>query len=425
MDGMHPHFCGTSESPGHRAAVMIALLLLLFAGRPTQVIAQADDLISFDTRPPKLMVLFDGRVLYGQISERPGGYMIEGTDGKQVIPFQLIRLTASSLEDAYVKQRDALRMPIAGDHLQLARWCYENKLYGNAKEQIASALKLEPDRSDARQLLQDVENASPPDELPGERGPRSAAGAALEREFTAAGISTNAHAEFVRRVQPILVNRCGNASCHGSAAQNDFQLANVRTGHRQQRRETESNLATVLRFVDPQSPGDSRLLTQTANADSGAHRALFTGPGGAAQLEKLRAWVRSASRDLRGPESTPSWASSESDFARPTGFAFDDSFPADANATPAGDSEVRRAAFETSSDLESPLLIEIPRETAKPQAAPVVSPLKDVSASPTGPAAKSKAEQAAFLRTFLDQDRPDAFDPNEFNRKVHGGAGER
>jgi hypothetical protein len=143
-------------------------------------------LISFDQRPAKLMVLFDGRVLHGLISERPGGYMIEAPDSKQVIPFQMIRLTASSLDDAYVKQRDALRMPTAGDHLELARWCFENRLYDGAREQIAAALKLEPDRSDARRLLQDLENAAPTVEAPGERGTRRAAGTQPARELTAA-----------------------------------------------------------------------------------------------------------------------------------------------------------------------------------------------------------------------------------------------
>jgi hypothetical protein len=38
---------------------------------------------------------------------------------------------------------------------------------------------------------------------------------------------------------------------------------------------------------------------------------------------------------------------------------------------------------------------------------------------------RTSDEQSGFLKLILDQDRPDAFDPNAFNRKVHGGAGAR
>lgn len=426
MDGTHRHPCGICEASGRRTAAAVAVLLLFCGGFSTRVNGQADDLYSFETRPPKLMVLFDGRVLYGQISERPGGYMIEAPDSKQVIPFQMIRLTATSLEEAYVKQRDALKKPTAGDHLQLAEWCYEQRLHDAAREQLAAALKLEPDRIEARQLLAAVETASESAESPRERGSRRpTAGAATPRELTAAGISTDSHAQFVRRVQPILVNRCGNASCHGSAAKNDFKLANVRAGHRQQRRETELNLSTVLRYVDRQSPGDSPLLARTVNADSGAHRGLFTGPGGAAQLEGLRAWIVAASRELAGPAASSSWAANAPDFATSAAFAFGDDIPAEATAAPPRESGVRQAALETASELESPLLIEIPRESAKPQAAAARALSTDVAAQAKRPAAKSKAEQSAFLKQILEQDRPDAFDPNEFNRKVHGRSGGR
>ncbi|MEX0587026.1 MAG: hypothetical protein WD176_10300, partial [Pirellulales bacterium] len=104
---------------------------MMFAGEALGVFtgSRADDSqITFDATPPQLLVLFDGRVMQGRISEVPGGYQIEQSTGVQVLPYEYIRLAASSLDDAYIKQRDALKKPTAGDHLQLAQWCYELKL---------------------------------------------------------------------------------------------------------------------------------------------------------------------------------------------------------------------------------------------------------------------------------------------------------
>jgi len=393
----------------------IALLMCVTAGAALAFLESvtAED-FAFKNQPPTLLVLFDGRVLYGKITDCPGGYIIEQPNQKQVIPYEHIRLAACSLDDAYVKQRDALVKPTAGDHLLLAQWCYDMQLYEHATEQLTAALKLEPSRGDARALLQKVADASPEAAGLAESSGRRIEASANATQRTAAGIQPLTQSEFVSRVQPILVNRCGNANCHGSASKTSFKLANVRTGRRQQRVETEANLAAVLRLVDPQRPESSALLREPLNGENRSHRGLFTGPAGGAQLERLRTWVRQVSREMHPGDSDPLWAGSSDGNSDPISFGWSD--------PQSTQQPVVQAVLET--EVESPLMIPIPisplpveRGQVTPAAATTTRPAKPAETR----AAISNEERSAFLRNILEQDRDDAFDPDEFNRQVHGG----
>jgi hypothetical protein len=382
----------------------------------------ADDPIAFNAAPPTLLVLLDGTVIYGRITEVAGGYQIDDSKIQQVLPYEYVRLAAGSLDEAYIKQRDALQKPNAGDHLQLARWCHSNKLYAQATEQLAAALKLEPTRSEARALLQQVAEASP-EQLGGVAGgdPAGTAG-----DTTAVGVAQNTQAEFVRRIQPILVNRCGNASCHGAAARNELKLAYVRSSHRQQRLETENNLQSVLRQIDRRRPDNSPLLSVPLDAGSRKHRNLFSGAAGTKQVELIRAWVRRAARELQQHDPDRSlWAGNEDAGVVPAGFTVE-SFPfpdREAQAERRGGGPVAGEAAERSA-VESPLMIEIPR-TPQGVSPPGVSAEtgRDAASSPPRPAPRGKRppqESTKLLREILEQDRPDAFDPDEFNRQTHG-----
>ena len=407
------HLANQCRQPQLRRCIAVLICVTACAALAFLESVTAED-FAFKNQAPTLLVLFDGRVLYGKITDCPGGYIIEQPNQKQVIPYEHIRLAACSLDDAYVKQRDGMNKPTAGDHLSLAQWCFDMQMYEHATEQLTAALKLEPSRGDARALLQKVAQASP--EATGLAAPsgRGVEAGANATPRTAAGIQPQTQSEFVSRVQPILVNRCGNANCHGSASKNSFKLANVRTGRRQQRLETEGNLAAVLRLVDSQKPESSALLREPLNAENRSHRGLFTGPAGGAQLERLRAWVRQVSREMHSVDSGPLWAGSSAVDSDPISFGWSD---------PQTEQQpVVQAAFET--EVESPLMIPIPispqpveRGQVTPAAATSTRPPK----SSENRAAMTSEERSAFLRNILEQDRDDAFDPDEFNRQVHGG----
>ena len=105
----------------------------------------------------QLIVLVDGTVLNGPVEPVPGGYAIEYGNTRSVLPEYQVQVTAINLPDAYVKLRSQFVRPRASDHVSLARWCMKNELTLEARRELADALRLEPQRPDARELLRELE----------------------------------------------------------------------------------------------------------------------------------------------------------------------------------------------------------------------------------------------------------------------------
>jgi hypothetical protein len=372
--------------PWHALAAVIAVgLSILCLGQDETVVHDpysTDPVVPEPAQPPRLLLLFDGRVIIGDISEVPGGYSVRRTEGQIVVPYDFVRLTATSLRDAYQKQRDNLQNlqnPNAEQHLSLARWCFQYQLREEAVAELEAALKLEPFRKEARELLQLIDAA---DEQQGpsarESGDRSSAVRPLPR--SAGGISSANQLDFVQRVQPLLVNKCGNASCHGSASTNGLHLHNVRTGRSHQRLYSDENLAMALKFVNADFPVDSPLLRKPQDPESVIHQGVFAGALGEQQVEMLRKWIQAVAVDRQlalanGPVEMT------------------------AEPEPAPIIEPAELTEEPGPVRPQPRIIEIPRASRDPR-------------SP---------RSSEVLRNVLDEERPDAFDPEEFNRRLHGG----
>lgn len=322
----------------------------------------------------------------GEIEERPGGYLIKQPAGSVVMPFETVRVVAASVAEAYEKQRDNFTNPTTQDRLTLARWCYTNKLYAQANAELEAVLRLEPQRSEARELLKLVDAET---QRSAERTRPDAPPGTAER--TAGGVRTATQADFIRRIQPLLVNKCGNATCHGTASTNAFRLVNVRTGVRHQRLQSDQNLASVLGQVSVESPGQSPLLLKPQDREMLVHRGVFFGPSGEGQIQMLREWIGNAAADLAesGADitTTAAAASTAAGTASPA---------SDAAAMAAADQVPQVADPQAAFRRPKPRIVEIPG-TASPRGNPV-------------------------LRGILEEERPDPFDPEEFNRRVHGAS---
>jgi hypothetical protein len=330
----------------------------------------------------KVLVLKTGQVIQGEVESRLGGYMVQLPAGSMVVPYDQVRTAAQSLQDAYVRLRNDLRNPNANDHLDLARWCQRVGLAGPAREEVVAALQLEPDRADARALLMQLEQTAPaaPSAPAGDgivSGTRLTSAAAMGggRSDTPGGrISGERVAEYIRQIQPLLVNSCATAACHGGQNAGTFHLRAV---GRITRPDSDANLATVLQFIDATVPDQSRLLTHPRQTN-GPHATAFSGVKAREQLERLTLWVRLVARELQA-----------------------NGMPGDIVPV-AGQQEPARVV----------------------PAAGVMEPMPGQPAPGAVPASLPAREAGVddrFLRRILAEERPDAFDPNEFNRRVHGG----
>ncbi len=319
-----------------------------------------------------VIVLEDGRVFSGRISNVAGGYRIDNNGTYGIVPFGKVYVTARTLNEAYIALRDRTLNPRADDHLVLAEWCLTNNLVGQARTEVSRALKLEPLRPESRALMVKIEEKLNPAkkqvQLPS--GPAMTMDGFLRpQERTSAGLSRETHQKFIRHIQPLIHNKCGNAYCHGQAAKNGFHLDAIRQGSLGNKLQSQSNLENVLQQLDLKSPERSPFLMKAIAVDS-HHQKIFLGPHGNDQHQVLKDWVASVARDLIGSPKSNTIANAE-------------------------ELDSQEVIQQTSAEMNSP------ETTATPATTP--------------------RRESIRLQDILNQSQPDPFDPDIFNRRVHGG----
>jgi hypothetical protein len=329
-------------------------------------------------------VLQDGRTIQGKIHEVPGGYRVDHAGGHFILPYSEVSLTSASLVGAYQAYRDSIRQPSADSHITLAEWCISNNLLSQARDEIEAALRLEPMRTEARALLDQVDQLirayagvpSSPNATTATVQPASAI--QIDRfdssqERTSAGLSRETHQEFIAHVQPLLINKCANAKCHGPAGSTRFTLIGTRLGSSNHRLASEKNLETLFSWIDATKPRQSPLLTKPGEPTK-VHQQLFLGERQHQQSLILENWVAQVVRE-KGKE---------------LGSAVSPADPSPIAGTFPGSQPVQLAS----------------EQRPEPPMAP----------APATPAAQGTP---GFLDRIRRESQPDAFDPNLFNRQMH------
>lgn len=243
-----------------------------------------------------------GGLLEGVIYRVQNGYLVKQRYGKRLVLFDDVLLEARSRSEAFRKYKATFPDKSAGVSLKLARWAFKHQLYSECRSELKHVLQLEPNQQDARNLLKHVEEILNPTR-PIHKGSPTTARRTLDGLLqgdaqSLAGLSPKTARDFMLKVQPIVMNNCANASCHGSAATNDFQLKRVRFGTGSNRVLVEKNLAAILKYVDRRSPNNSRILTVLKKRHGRGSRGIFHGPQGASQWGILRDWVKQVSTEI-------------------------------------------------------------------------------------------------------------------------------
>ena len=232
----------------------------------------------------RVLVLESGRVYRGAVREHAHGVEVAGASGRVVLPREMIRVNARTLDDAYFQLRSDLAPGDADGRAKLANWCLTNGLPDRAREELLAALDREPDRDDWRRTLRRVETAI------AARAARAAApaGAAGPNPLHAAtgGVSPATTALFAGKAEPILLARCGNAACHGRTGSTRFRL----TSPSRSATVTRRNLSATLPFVGDGTPAAAPLLTACTARGDRRGRTPFSGRGGADSYRLLAAW---------------------------------------------------------------------------------------------------------------------------------------
>jgi len=229
-------------------------------------------------------VLYTGATFYGRLTIHGLNYKVEQGNSELVIPFTQVRVVANSAMEAYEKQRRAMKAPTVDEFVSLARWCQEQGLTDETRQLCRVVLKAEPGHANAIRLLKKGESSrsripSPTD---------LAWGAADPMVLTVAGISPGANADFIRRIQPLLINSCAQRGCHSADSDREFRLSAYRLSDGPRYRSSE-NLAEVLKRITLTAPEASPLLVSGRRAAH--HKDVFAGPGGEECQQQLKGWI--------------------------------------------------------------------------------------------------------------------------------------
>lgn len=269
---------------------------------------------------PQLLVLVDGKVVKGQLTPRPDGYDVQLQAGRMFIESSRIRFACRDLEHAYEQMKSAHTLQTPEHHMDIAKWCLANQMPHNARREILDALRLDPNRTDGRRMLESIlesESAPPAAARPRTSGVTEFAPGLYQPDpaevKSLGGLSRPVAQEFTRHVQPLLMNKCASSGCHGGVENGrPFRLSNA---HRSTSPLiAERNLASVLRQIDFERPAESPLLQALDGTHGNSATPLFRGRAGAVQMRTLRDWVNALVRDI-SPE-TASDSSAENLVAR-------------------------------------------------------------------------------------------------------------
>ena len=377
----------------------------------------------------RVLVLRTGRVMKGRIKMISTGWLVSTDRGNAVIPFEQVHFDADNLNSAYLRLRIQNGRPTVATHLRLAEWCLSQDILAEAARELRDALEKDPANETARLMLNRVDNEihrrtpqPEPSEQPTDvvilREPESKAPDNEVRSL--AGLSPDTAREFVASIQPLLLNKCGNARCHGSAAKNDFKLTKLRSGSSNSRVVSERNLAAVLKDLQP-GPDNRTRLTEIVR---GTHvgKTIFNGRYGAVQMATLQSWMKTAAKELSFELQSPRLT------------AFSSKSPGSASATDVGDNALRQSPTESKpSETYGSGLATLQRQSGNDTvgALPVSSEPIRINNPPTVERVEQKPDSVdhptplSNVQRLLQEARQnvrqkDAFDPGEFNRRFAG-----
>lgn len=284
-----------------RFAMAACLCLVSSSGLPS-LRAQTSPTVSASASAERVLLLQNGKVVKGTIRQTAAGYVVNVTGGQMVLPFDQVRLEAADLEEAYRQQRDTLPNHTAAAHIDLARWCITNGLPDYAHKELRTALRLEPDSTVAKNMQQRLnDQLLATKDVPAvaqRNGAFSMLGDAKPgiAAETLGRLPREAAAEFVSKVQPLLVNRCATAGCHGPGSGNSFKLQRAKLGKAPPKIYSERNLAAVRERLDLERPLSSPLLVKLRGESKSLGARQSHGGLSQEQQQMLRAWVESISK---------------------------------------------------------------------------------------------------------------------------------
>lgn len=237
-----------------------------------------------------VLLLRNGEIIQGRITRCGDRFEVRVPGGEIYVKAAEVQHECRDVQEVYLRKTALTARDRAMDHLELAQWCIKVGLLENASRELADAAALEPQHPLIEILQRRLKAASTPlpQADPGAKS-RTAGPTAQELDRMVRGMPPKTVEIFAQTIQPMLVNNCSAAACHGQSVTNGFRLLRVPTDSPPSRLLTQRNLHAALEWLDRDAPETSPLLTYATRAHGAARVAVFTDRQ-VYQFRQLRDW---------------------------------------------------------------------------------------------------------------------------------------
>jgi len=340
-----------------------------------------------------VLLLHNGQVIEGTITKAGQFYYVALPNGEIRLKESQVEFCCRDLQEGYRRKRAGIEPGNAAHHLLTAQWCLRHRLFGHAATELAGAMDADPAHPMIAVLERRLRLAMEPSQSASPIAPPAAKSpSADDLDRLACDMPPGVVRTFTETIQPVLVNNCATAGCHGPLADAEFRLLRIPNGRPPSRRTTQRNLHATLQWVDRREPAASRLLTAAMQPHGSAQTAVFD-QHQVLQYKRIADWVRQVAGDPQQEmPATPGLLRDETTDARP------------ATIDP-------RNPFAKRDSLDGKVVPASHQQPASEAA-------KTVEANPLP--VRPKVQRGAKLKQFVPAD---PFDPEIFNRRYSRGAG--
>jgi len=241
---------------------------------------------------PSVLLLQNGQVIEGNISRAGDTYFVGLPNGEIRIKAGSVELWCRSLEEGYQRKRAAIQRGNVHDHLDLAQWCIHHGLDSHAKGELDDAIAADPTHPMIGLLQRRLQAAVRPPKDPAELAEPAADPPVSPEDLDRLirGMPDGSVEAFTQSIQPLLMNNCTAAGCHGPDTPNEFRLLRFPPGEPPSRRLTQRNLHATLQWIDREEPAASPLLSAATRPHGTATTPVFTHRQ-LVQYQQLVQWV--------------------------------------------------------------------------------------------------------------------------------------
>lgn len=262
----------------------------------------SENVLVIDPTVPRFFLLKSGLMLEASGAKSETHYEVKAEFGSMLVPIENVEFIGESREQIWQHKKRQVDPANCTQLMKLAEWCFSNNFQKEGLEQYHLALKVVPNDQLAGFIRQRIAAAETQSASFGEKMNMPESGIHVaelpddDPEWTrwVNGVPSSVFDTFSKKVQPILVQRCASAACHGSSGENQYKINIPRQSGG---RTTNMNLRSSVQWIDTENPSNSPLLSALVTSHAGK-KALFSVESD--QYHNFIEWIQLAAKELPG-----------------------------------------------------------------------------------------------------------------------------